>query len=321
MNHYRDKAEKIYQAILDEYFAPNGRLAVDTQTAYLICLQFGVYRSKDCIIEGLKKRLNKDCYKIKGGFVGATMMCRVMAENGLEDEAYRILFHEGFPGWMHCVKLGATTIWERWNSLLDDGTISGTDMNSLNHYSYGSVMEYVYRCIVGINETEPGFCAVRFAPQLNPKLSYVEFSYDSISGTYVSNWRVNKDGTVTVHFEVPFNCTATAVLPGTEGEEIELEAGVFERTYRPQRDYRKLYTMDSRLEELEQDARAMKILKEDLPLAYHLIQTQDVESLNFSLAELQNLFFMGFNPPMVQQAAQKIMELEAEDPIPEIKSE
>lgn len=72
---------------------------------------------------------------------------------------------------MHCVNLGATTIWERWNSILDDGTISGTDMNSLNHYSYGSVMEYVYRYMAGIQEAEPGFKKVRFAPQLNNKLA------------------------------------------------------------------------------------------------------------------------------------------------------
>lgn len=81
-------------------------------------------------------------------------------------------------------------------------------------------MEYVYRHIAGINETEAGFQSVRFAPQINPKLSYVNYSYDSVSGKYVSNWRINADGTVTVHFEVPFGCTAVALLPGTDGEEV-----------------------------------------------------------------------------------------------------
>ncbi|MDE6055170.1 MAG: family 78 glycoside hydrolase catalytic domain, partial [Lachnospiraceae bacterium] len=139
---YSQKAEQIYKAILAEFFSPNGRLTVDTQTGYLISLKFGVHVLKERIIEGLKVRLKKDCYKIKGGFVGAPMMCQVLAENGMEDLAYYILFQEGFPGWMHCINLGATTIWERWNSVLDDGTISGTGMNSLNHYAYGSVMEY-----------------------------------------------------------------------------------------------------------------------------------------------------------------------------------
>lgn len=312
MERYRVKAECIYQAILQEYFSPNGRLTVDTQTGYLISLKFGVYVTKERVIEGLKQRLKKDCYKIRGGFVGAPMMCQVLAENGMEDMAYYILFQEGFPGWMHCVKLGATTIWERWNSVLDDGTISGTDMNSLNHYAYGSVMEYVYRYIAGIRETEPGFTAVRFAPQLNARLQYVNYSYDSISGTYVSNWRIHADGTVTVHFEVPFGCSATAVLPGTDGEEIELLPGVFEQRYQPKQDYRKLYTMETRLEELQKDERAMEILKTDLPIAYGLIQGQDAEYLSTSLEELQFMFFMGFNPQMVQEAAEKILLLDAE---------
>jgi len=309
---YCQKAEQIYKAILDEYFSPNGRLAVDTQTGYLISLKFGVYVKKERIIEGLKVRLKKDCYKIKGGFVGAPMMCQVLAENGMEDLAYYILFQEGFPGWMHCINLGATTIWERWNSVLDDGTISGTGMNSLNHYAYGSVMEYVYRHIAGVNEKEPGFRSVRFAPQLNPKLSYVDYSYDSVSGKYVSNWRINTDGTVTVHFEVPFGCTAVALLPGTDGEEIALEAGVFERTYQPKCDYRRLYTMDTRLEELQSDVRAMEILKADLPIAYGLVMSGDPENLSLSLNELQFMFFMGFDPQMVSTAAEKLLLLMAD---------
>lgn len=311
MEEYRSKAEKIYQAILDEYFSPNGRLTIDTQTGYLISLKFGVYVQKERVLEGLRTRLKKDCFKIKGGFVGATMLCQVLAENGMEDTAYHILFQEGFPGWMHCIHLGATTIWERWNSVLDDGSISGTGMNSLNHYSYGSVMEYVYRYIAGIRETEPGFTSVCFAPQLNAKLQYVNYAYDSVSGTYVSNWRINEDGTVTVHMEVPFNCTATVVLPGTNGEEVRLEAGVFEHTYQPKWDYRKLYSMDSRLEEFEKDARAMEILEKELPIAYGLVMSQDAENLSLSLEELQYMFFMGFNPPMVQNAAEKLLQLNA----------
>ncbi len=306
---YCEKAEKIYKAILDEYFSPNGRLTIDTQTAYLLCLKFKVYIDKERIIQGLKARLKKDCYKIKGGFVGATMMCQVLAENGLDDMAYYILFQEGFPGWMHCINLGATTIWERWNSILDDGSISGTGMNSLNHYSYGSVMEYVYRYIAGVQPDSPGFRSVRFAPQLNCRLQYMDFSYNSVSGKYVSRWKINDDGTVTVHFEVPFSCTAVAILPGTRGEEIRLEAGTYENTYKPEVDYRVLYSMDTRLEELSHDSRAMEVLKNKLPIAYGLIQSRDPENLSFSLAELQYMGFMGFTPQMVQQAAMEIVKL------------
>ncbi len=301
---YEALAAEVYGAILNEYFSPAGRLCIDTQTAYLLCLNFGVYIEKARIVEGLKKRLQKDCWKIKGGFVGATMMCRVMAENGMEDLAAYYLFQKGFPGWMHCVDLGATTIWERWNSVLDDGSISGTGMNSLNHYSYGSVMEYVYRDLAGLQSLAPGFARVRFAPQPTWRLQELALRYDSASGIYGSFWRINADGTLTVRFEVPFGCTAEAVLPG--GETLELTAGVFEKTYTPAKDYRLKYSMQSRLDEVIGDEEAIAILREDLPPAIGLIESGDVEFYGMRFEELQFLFFRGFNPPMVQQGTKRL---------------
>jgi len=307
---YEKLAANIYAAILHEYFAPSGRLCLDTQTAYLLSLNFGVFRDKQIIIDSLKKRLQKDCWKIKGGFVGATIMCRVLAENGMEDLAAYFLFQEGFPGWMHCVKLGATTIWERWNSVLDDGTISGTEMNSLNHYSYGSVMEYVYRDLAGIQSLAPGFMRVRFAPQPTSRLQELTVSYDSASGVYSSHWHINSDGTLNVRFEVPFGCTAQAVLPGSK-ETVELEAGVFEKSYRPDRDYSQKYDWNTRLSELAEDPEALALLREDLPAAFPRMDSGDGEFLGMTLSELQTMFFFGFNPPMVQQGTRRLFELKA----------
>ena len=307
---YEQLAGEIRTAIFREFFSPNGRLCLDTQTAYLLCLNFGVYLDRQRIIDSLKRRLQKDCWTIKGGFVGATMMCRVLAENGMEDLAAYFLFQEGFPGWMHCIDLGATTIWERWNSVLDDGTISGTEMNSLNHYSYGSVMEYVYRDLAGIQSQAPGFTRVRFAPQPTWRLQELACAYDSASGRYVSRWRVNEDGTLSVRFEVPFGCTAEAVLPGC-GETAELEAGVFEKTYRPDRDYRLKYSMDTRLDELRSDPEAIALLQEDLPPAVALLESGDAEFYSLSLKELQFLFFRGFNPPLVMQGTRRLFQLKA----------
>ena len=300
----------IRQAILNEYFSPAGRLCVQNQTAYLLCLNFDVYVDKARLINDFKTRLQKDCFKIKGGFVGATMMCRVMAENGLADLAAYFLFQEGFPGWMHCVNLGATTIWERWNSVLDDGTISGTGMNSLNHYSYGSVMEYVYRDLAGIQGLAPGFEKVRFAPQPTWRLRELKCEYDSIRGVYASFWRINPDWTLTVRFEVPFGCCAEAALPGTQ-ETVALQAGVFEKTYRPDKDYRLKYSMASRLDEMRNDPEAMAILKEDLPNAYALLESGDVEFAIMSLEELQYLFFRGFNPQIVAEGTKRLLALKA----------
>ena len=303
-------AEEIRAAILREYFSPAGRLCVDTQTAYLLCLNFSVYVDRERLIEGLKKRFQKDCFKIKGGFVGATMMCRVLAENGLEDLAAYFLFQEGFPGWLHCVNLGATTIWERWNSVLDDGTISGTGMNSLNHYSYGSVMEYVFRDLAGIRPLAPGFGRVRFAPQPSRYLQELSCAYDSVSGEYSSYWRINEDGTLTVRFRVPFGCTAEALLPGS-GEIVALTAGEYETTYRPDMDYGQRYTMDSRLDEMKDDEEALALLQEDMPPAYEAVLKNDIELMSLPFTELQNLFFFGFNPGMMQAGTRRLFTLRA----------
>ena len=307
---YSRLAESVRAAILHEYFSPAGRLCVTTQTAYLLCLNFGVYPDRERVLADFRVRLQKDCYRIKGGFVGATMMCRVMAENGMEDLASYFLFQEGFPGWMHCVNLGATTIWERWNSVLDDGTISGTGMNSLNHYSYGSVMEYVYRDLAGIQPLAPGFARVRFAPQPTHRLKELSCAYDSASGLYAAAWRINGDGTLTVRFEVPFGCTAEAVLPG-KAEPLELAAGVYEETYDPGTDYRRKYTMDSRLDEIRNDPAAMQILKEDFPQAWQQMQGGDEEFLSVSLNELQMMFFQGYSPQIVAEGTGRLLAMKA----------
>ncbi len=186
-------------------------------------------------------------------------------------------------------------------------------MNSLNHYSYGSVMEYVYRYMAGIKENVPGFSSVRFEPKLNNKLKYLKYSYDSVSDRYTCEWTVNKDGSVTVAVEVPFNCTAVLKLPDTTEKEKNLESGCYKFTYKPHRDYRKKYTMESRLEEMRDDPQAMKILKEKLPQAAEMSESDDVENLNTSLWELQYMFFLGFNPEMVQDATKELLKLNTEN--------
>ncbi len=306
---YEELAQQIRQAILDEFFSSNGRLAIDTQAAYIIALRFNVYRKKERIISGLKERLRKDCYRIKCGFVGAPVMCQVLAENGMEEMAYRIFFYEGFPGWLRCVNLGATTIWERWNSVLDDGRISGTNMNSLNHYSYGSVMEFVYRYTVGLVPIEPAFKNVMISPKIINKLSEISYKYDSISGKYVIYYKVLENGEIKMHIEVPFNCKAKLCLPGTDEETMELEAGVTELQYMPKYDFMKPFTENSILDELKQSKEAVAILEKYAPAAIDMIKNDDIESLSLSLADMLHMPYMGFDEDEVRKAIAEIKEV------------
>lgn len=329
---YKKLSEEICGAVLAEYFTPNGRLAMDTQAAYLIALKFGIYRDREKLIAQFRERLRKDCYEIRCGFVGAPLLCTTLCENGMEDLAYHFLFHEDFPGWLYCVNLGATTIWERWNSLLEDGSVSGTGMNSFNHYSYGSVVEFFYSHIAGIRPESPGYRSVIIAPTPDMRFRYFRCTYDSAGGKYVSNWEITRDGMLRLQVEVPFNCKAKMILPRysmrqftaysfengkkeeigervTQEGKIELCSGVYEFFYRPKKDYRQRYDNHTRLAELAGDGEALAVLREELPPAYEIILKKDKENENLTFGELSGMFFLGFTEEMVRTATKKIYAL------------
>ena len=307
--YYRDLQEKIKAAVLKEYFSETGRLGIDTQTAYIVALYSGIYKEKERVVEGLKSRLYKDCYKMKGGFVGAPIMCRIMAENGLEEEAFYFLLQEGYPGWMHCINLGATTIWERWNSVLDNGQLSGTMMNSLNHYSFGAIVEYLYRDVAGLKAIEPGFKKALITPLMNQKLKFMKMEYESVYGTYKVEWKIQKDGMIKVHVEVPFGCTAVIGLPFYEGEVEEVEAGAYDYEYRPTTDLRSLYTKKTLFKDMMQNSKAMEIIDRVSPLLQHFLSSGDEEFLHESLTTLEGMFFLGFSKEMIDNLTAELTKL------------
>ena len=304
---YTALAEKIRSAILDEYFAPSGRLCMDTQAGYITALKFGVWRDKEVLCAGLRRRLKNDGYRIRCGFVGAPLMCETLAENGMADLALHMFLQEKFPSWLHCVNLSATTIWERWNSVLDDGSISGTGMNSLNHYAYGSVVNYAVRWLAGFRPLEPGCCRVRIAPQLDARLGHMNCTYQSASGKYTANWSIERDGSIKVHVEVPFDCTAVLALP--ERDEMELGSGVTDIVYKPEQDFRSLYIWNSLLDDCVNDPRAMELMKELLPVAYGMALSGDLENLGLSFGEMKNMPWFGFAPGDVDRLAEKLFAL------------
>lgn len=308
--YYQELHEKICAAVLREYFTETGRLSIDTQTGYIVALYSGIYKDKERVINGLKERLYKDCYKIKGGFVGAPIMCKVMADNNLQEEAFYFLLQENYPGWMHCIDLGATTIWERWNSVLDDGTMSGTMMNSLNHYAFGSVVEFLYLHVMGIRPLEPGFKKVQISPLINQKLRWVKASYESVYGTYKVEWRLKKDGRVHAKIEIPFGCTALVGFPFYPGQPTgELGAGVYEFEYKPTEDLRNRYTKKTLFGDMMQDEKAMEIIDRVAPPLYQFLVSGDEEFLNESLTTLKGMFFLGFSPELIEQLAVELTQL------------
>lgn len=311
-DYYFTLEEKIAQAVFREFFTPSGRLAVDTQAAYVIALKFGMYIDKEKTIDQFKLRLKKDCNQIKCGFVGAPLLCTVLAEAGLYETAYDFLLKEGFPSWLYSVNLGATTIWERWNSVLPDGTISDTGMNSLNHYAYGSVMEFVYAYAAGIRPLEPGFQKAVIAPHPDIRLKNMECLYDSVNGLYVSKWSIEDDGTFKAHIEVPFGCEAEADLPGYSGGKQRLTAGSYDFSYQPEQDFRKPYHEGTSLSRIAQDKNALGILGRYVPVIAGIAGSGDPEMGANTLEDISHMGYLPFEPDRLKKAVGEISELKAE---------
>lgn len=307
---YLELEKSIKEAVLKEFFTPNGRLAIDTQAAYVIALKFGIYINKERVIEQFKKRLKKDCNQIKCGFVGAPMLCTVLAEAGLFEFAYDFLLREEFPSWLYSVNLGATTIWERWNSVMSDGTISNTGMNSLNHYAYGSVMEFVYSYVAGIRIAESGFKKAIIAPHPDVRLTYVNGTYDSVNGRYVCNWKIEKNGKFNVHIEIPFNCEAQVELPEYEQGNMVLSTGSYDFTYMPMRDLRRPYHRKTTLSRLAKDGQAMGILGKYTPALAGIAASGDAELGATSLEQLLYMGFLPFDPEQLKVAIEEICKIQ-----------
>ncbi len=212
---YEALCAKVRQGLRDEFYSATGRCCIDTQTALLLTLRHNLSDDREKTRAALLRKFKESGGKLKTGFVGTPILCNQLSEEGFDDLAYSLLLNEEYPGWLYSVKLGATTIWERWNSVLPDGSISSTGMNSLNHYAYGSIVEWLYRHAMGINPIEdaPGFRRARIAPKPSYKLGHLEAEYPSAAGTYKVAWKVIGDKGLELSITVPFDCEAELVLP------------------------------------------------------------------------------------------------------------
>lgn len=267
-SHYRALAERIATWIRSEYFSATGRCVVNTQTAYALALVSG-FGDAEFSAAALEKLLARNGGKLSTGFVGTGFLTRALAEAGRIREAYNLLLNEDYPGWLHCVKLGATTIWERWNSLDETGHITGTDMNSLNHYAYGAIVEWLFAYAAGLHFQigEPGFRRATIAPLPNWCLHTLECTYRASMGEWRVVWECIDETHLHVVLTVPFGCTADIVLPnalesayGTLGGHT-LSAGSYELTYETAEPLRRMPSIDWTLARLMNSPDTEAVLK------------------------------------------------------------
>lgn len=286
---YASLADEVKAALMDEYLTPAGRLAVDTQTAYILALHFGLIRDREKLISGLKRRFQRDFYAIKSGFTGTPLMLPTLFDNGMGEQAYRMLFRRSFPGWLYCIDLGATTIWERWNSLNPDGSISGTGMNSLNHYAYGSVCEAIYSRIIGLKNAAPGWKKAVLNPHPDGRLGHASIEYQSVSGLWKLCWKIEENGDLSVKAQVPEGCEAEVVLPDkAEDACFTVGAGQYEWRYAPTCDYLHPFSIESLICDLLANEKASAVLKEEIPELYAGYTAPDSEE---PVKQLRHCFY------------------------------
>jgi len=215
--HYAGLAERIRAAFLREYVTEAGRLMSDAQTAYSLAIVFGLYRDqaqRDVMGARLAHLVRENGFHIGTGFVGTPIIADALTMTGRLDTAARLLLETGNPSWLYPVTMGATTVWERWDSMLEDGSINPGEMTSFNHYALGAVADWLHRTVAGLAPAAPGYRVIRIEPRPLDALDHAAAHLDTPYGFARAGWR--RDGEhIVVETEVPANTTAEVRLPGS----------------------------------------------------------------------------------------------------------
>jgi alpha-L-rhamnosidase len=212
---------KIKEVFINEYVTRAGRVGTNSQTSYVLALMFDLLpgnlreKSASLLVEDIRSRGNH----LSTGFIGTPYLCHVLSDNGYTDVAYDLLLQETYPSWLYPVKMGATTIWERWDGQKTDSTFQDPEMNSFNHYAYGAIGDWMYRVSAGIEAGSPGYKQIIIQPHLTKKLTYSRASFESSYGTIASGWE-RRDGVMEIKVKIPANTTATVILPYLNAEKV-----------------------------------------------------------------------------------------------------
>ncbi len=216
---YRQLHEEIVSRFQETFFDQEGRMTVQTQTAHILALYFGLTKKAyvSRTLEGLKNLLERENGHLVTGFIGTPYFCHALSRYGAVKEAYELLLQEDFPSWLYQVKMGATTIWEHWDGIKPDGSMWSADMNSFNHYAYGAIGEWMYRVMAGLEADEeyPGFKRAVIYPRIGGGLAWVESEYDSVYGKVGVRWEA-EEGKVTMVVDIPPNTSALVRLDKAE---------------------------------------------------------------------------------------------------------
>lgn len=225
---YRKLAEDIRQAFIKAYISDDATVKGNTQSAYAIALAFNIMpdAQRKAASERMVERVHAYKDHISTGFHTTIMLMNELTRAGRSDIAYMLINNRTIPSWGYSIEQGATTIWERWDGYVKGRGFQDPGMNSFCHYAIGSVAEWMYRTILGINpdESKPGYQHILLKPVPGGGLTWAKGSYRSIHGRIASGWKLDQDNNLTLKLEIPANTTATLWLPASD-EKLVTEGG------------------------------------------------------------------------------------------------
>ncbi|NOU77475.1 Bacterial alpha-L-rhamnosidase [Paenibacillus sp. LMG 31459] len=232
---YRQLSEHVNIGFVQRFVQKNGLMTSDSQCAYALAIAFGLLddqqKLKELAGERLAELVRESDGKISTGFAGTPYVLPALTETGHLKEAYQLFLNEKCPGWLYQIKMGGTTTWERWDSLLPDGTVNPGVMTSFNHYSLGSVANWMHATIGGLKPLTPGWTTFEVNPQPGGGITSAQTAHQTPFGRAGVAWELDKD-TIKIKLTVPFGTTAHVKILG-QTEVVKLKGGnyLLETTY------------------------------------------------------------------------------------------
>ncbi|WP_285695821.1 family 78 glycoside hydrolase catalytic domain [Actinomadura sp. NBRC 104412] len=226
---YDDLAGRVREAF-NKAYVTEGRIKGDTQTAYVLALSMNLLpeAARKPAADRLVQLIEARDWHLSTGFLGTPQLLPVLTATGHTDVAYRLLHQRTFPSWGYQIDRGATTMWERWDSIRPDGSFQDAGMNSFNHYAYGAVGEWMYENITGISAGEPGYRRTVIRPRPGGDVNRASGRYDSVYGPIETSWWA-KGGRFHLTVSVPVNTTAEVWVPARSAAEVSQSGARFLR--------------------------------------------------------------------------------------------
>ena len=221
---WRGLAARTRDAFVRHYVDDDGIVRSDCATVYALAITFGVLEGdlRSRAAARLAEIVRESGFRVTTGFAGTPYVTWALSETGHVDEAYRLLLEKECPSWLYPITMGATTVWERWDSMLPDGSINPGEMTSFNHYALGAVVDWIHQVVGGLRPAAPGYARVRVQPRPGPGIEWAETSLRTRQGEVSVAWRV-ASGELTLEVALPDDVPAEVVLP--DGRTVEVRGG------------------------------------------------------------------------------------------------